>query len=80
MDAAEIKPKLIPDDMLRTRDNSGGLGFTPHTGEWDDGGYVFGGAKSHLSAGGKGPGASHKTSDEGGNDNRKYKRGGDAND
>lgn len=49
-DAAEIKPKLIPDDQLLPRDNSGGLDYTPHTAEWDDGGKVIG-AKSHLSAG-----------------------------
>ena len=51
-DAAEISPKLIPDENLMGRDNSGGLDFTPHTAEWDEGGYVFGGAKSYLSAGG----------------------------
>jgi hypothetical protein len=77
-DAAEIKPKFIPDDKLRTRDNSGGLGFDDnHSGEWDDGGYIFGGAKSHLSAGGGGPGSKHKTDDEGDSDNKKFKRGSD---
>jgi len=78
MDAAEIKPKFIPDDKLRARDNSGGLGYEPHTGEWDDGGYIQMGAKSHLSAGGKeGPGASHKTGDEDHDANKKFKRGED---
>lgn len=55
MDAAEIKPKFVPDERLVTRDNSGGPGFKTHHGQWDDGGYVHGGSKSYLSAtGGKG--------------------------
>ncbi len=48
-DAAYIKPKLIPDDELRGRDNSGGIDFHPYTQEWDDGGIVTG-MKPHLSA------------------------------
>jgi hypothetical protein len=51
-DAATIKPKLIADYLLQGRDDSGGADFDPYTGQWDDGGYVFGGAKSHLSASG----------------------------
>ena len=49
-DASYIKPKFVPDTYLRPRDDSGGLGFHPHSGEWDDGGVVTGGAKSYLSA------------------------------
>lgn len=52
-DAADTKPKMVPDDKLLTRDDSGGPGFKTHTGQWDDGGYVTGGAKGHLSTGGK---------------------------
>lgn len=55
-DAAEIKPKFVPDESLLARDNSGGIDYTPHTAEWDDGGNVKG-AKSYLSAGGSGKGA-----------------------
>lgn len=50
-DAAEMKPRLIPDDKLLPRDDSGGPGFDPYTAEFDDGGRVTG-AKSHLSVGG----------------------------
>lgn len=52
-DAAEIKPKFVPTDALLPRDNSGGIDYTPHTAEWDDGGDVKG-SKSYLSAGGGG--------------------------
>lgn len=52
-DAAEIKPKFIPDDELLGRDDSGGTGFEPYTQKWGDGGRVTG-AKSHLSATGGG--------------------------
>ena len=51
-DAAYIRPKLIPDGNLRPRDDSGGLGWHPHSGDWDDGGFILGGAKAHLSPGG----------------------------
>jgi len=54
-DAATIKPKFVPDEALKPRDDSGGISFEPYTQQWDDGGYVTGGAKAHLSAsGGKG--------------------------
>jgi hypothetical protein len=77
-DAAEIKPKLIPDEKLRTRDNSGGLGYElNHSGDWDDGGYIHGGAKGHLSAGGAGPGAGHKVNNEDSQRNKSFKRGED---
>ena len=49
-DASYIEPKLIPDDELLGRDDSGGPDWDPHTADWDDGGYVTGGAKAHLSA------------------------------
>lgn len=52
-DAAEIKPKFIPDDELMARDDSGGPGFVPYTMKFGDGGRVTG-AKSHLSASGGG--------------------------
>ncbi len=53
-DAAEITPKFVPDADLLPRDNSGGPGYKTHTAQFDDGGYVAGGAKAHLSAtGGK---------------------------
>ncbi len=52
-DAAWIKPKLIPDDELLPRDNSGGIDFDPHTAQFGDAGYVTG-AKAHLSASGGG--------------------------
>jgi hypothetical protein len=53
-DAAEIRPKLIPDEALLPRDNSGGLDMSSleHTADWDDGGFVMGGEKRHLSADG----------------------------
>lgn len=54
-DAAEIKPKFVPDENLLPRDNSGGPGYESRTAEFDDGGYVKG-EKSHLSAGGKSKG------------------------
>lgn len=58
-DAAEISPKMIPDDELLPRDNSGGIDFENlYTAQWDDGGRVTG-PKSHLSAEG---GGSSKTS------------------
>ena len=50
-DAAYIKPKLIPDDELLTRDDSGGPDYQPYTAEFGDGGYVVG-EKAHLSASG----------------------------
>jgi hypothetical protein len=50
-DAAEMKPRLMPDAALLPRDNSGGRGFDPYTAEFDDGGRVTG-AKKHLSVGG----------------------------
>lgn len=50
-DAAEIKPKFIPDMALLPRDNSGGLDYEPRTGMWDDGGRPVG-QKSYLSASG----------------------------
>ncbi len=50
-DAAEITPKLIPDDELLARDNSGGIDFgATYTAQWGDGGRVTG-PKGHLSAG-----------------------------
>jgi hypothetical protein len=52
-DAAYIKPKFIPNDELRARDNSGGLDFEPYTAEFGDGGRVTG-DKAHLSARGGG--------------------------
>lgn len=50
-DAAEMKPRLMPDSALLPRDNSGGPGFDPYTAEFDDGGRVTG-PKKHLSVGG----------------------------
>jgi hypothetical protein len=50
-DAAEIKPKFIPDYELLGRDDSGGPGFNPYTAQFGDGGRVTG-AKAHLSASG----------------------------
>lgn len=52
-DAAEIRPKFIPNDELLPRDDSGGPGFEPYTAQFGDGGRVTG-AKSHLSASGGG--------------------------
>lgn len=51
-DAAEIKPKFVPEDELMARDNSGGPGFEPYTAKFGDGGRVTG-PKAALSAGGK---------------------------
>jgi hypothetical protein len=50
-DAAEITPKLIPDEDLLPRDNSGGIDGKEfrYTQEFDDGGRVTG-PKDHLSA------------------------------
>ena len=48
-DAAYIKPKLVPDDELLPRDDSGGPEWAPYTMEFGDGGYVTG-DKAHLSA------------------------------
>lgn len=48
MDAAEMKPRLIPDYELLGRDDSGGPEFDPYTAEFGDGGYTTG-EKSHLS-------------------------------
>lgn len=48
-DAAEIKPKFVPDYELLGRDDSGGPEFEPHTAEFGDGGNVTG-PKGHLSA------------------------------
>ena len=50
-DAAEIRPKFIPDFELLPRDDSGGPGFEPYTAQFGDGGRVTG-AKSYLSASG----------------------------
>lgn len=52
-DAAEIKPKFVPREALLPRDNSGGLDYTPKTGDWDEGGEIVG-SKAYLSAGGGG--------------------------
>lgn len=48
-DAASIKPKFVPDDELRPRDNSGGIDWSGYSAQFGDGGYVTG-AKDHLSA------------------------------
>lgn len=50
-DAAEIKPKFIPDMQLLPRDNSGGLDWEPRVQVWGDGGKPMG-QKSYLSASG----------------------------
>lgn len=50
-DAADMKPRFVPDDDLQARDNSGGPGFESHTGQFGDGGRVTG-AKAHLSVSG----------------------------
>jgi hypothetical protein len=52
-DAADMKPKFIPNDELLPRDDSGGPGFEAYTAEFGDGGRVTG-AKSHLSVTGGG--------------------------
>jgi hypothetical protein len=49
-DAADIKPKFVPDEALLPRDNSGGIDYTPRHGEWDDGGKPLG-PKPYLSTG-----------------------------
>lgn len=52
-DASYIEPRLMPDQELLPRDDSGGPDYQPRTAQWGDGGYVMG-AKAHLSArGGK---------------------------
>lgn len=54
-DAAEMKPRLIPDYELLGRDDSGGPDYQPYTAQFGDGGFVQGGDKKHLSvSGGKG--------------------------
>jgi hypothetical protein len=52
-DAAEITPKLVPDDELLPRDDSGGPDWEPYNMQFGDGGRVTG-AKTHLSASGGG--------------------------
>lgn len=47
-DAAEIKPKFVPNDELMARDNSGDP--NPRSAEFGDGGKVTG-PKAALSAG-----------------------------
>lgn len=51
-DAAEMKPRLIPDYELLPRDDSGGLDFQPYNAQWGDAGFVQGGDKAHLSVSG----------------------------
>jgi hypothetical protein len=72
-DASYRPPSFIPDDSLLPRDDSGGLNFERHTGEFGDGGYVFGGEKSYLSA----SGMNGNMSDDDGenNDGNNTKRG-----
>lgn len=50
-DAAEVSPRLIDDENLLPRDNSGGVGFSPYTAQFGDGGRTTG-FKAHLSPGG----------------------------
>jgi len=50
-DAVNMKPKFIPNSQLHGRDDSGGLYFDAYTQMFDDGGYVYGGDKPHLSVG-----------------------------
>lgn len=50
-DAADMRPRLMPDDALLPRDDSGGPEFTPYTQEFGDGGRVTG-TKAHLSVSG----------------------------
>ena len=52
-DAAYIKPKMVPNDELLARDDSGGPDYQPYTAAFGDGGYVTG-EKPHLSAHGEG--------------------------
>lgn len=47
-DASYIKPRLIPDNELLGRDDSGGPEWDPYTAQFGDGGYVTG-EKAHLS-------------------------------
>lgn len=48
-DAATIRPKLVPDNDLLPRDDSGGLGYNPYTAQFGDGGYSPGlNEKKHL--------------------------------
>ena len=49
-DASYIKPKLIPNDELLARDDSGGPDYQPYTAAFGDGGFVVG-EKPHLSTG-----------------------------
>lgn len=49
-DAAYIKPKLVPNDELLARDDSGGPDYQPYTAAFGDGGFVHG-EKPHLSTG-----------------------------
>jgi hypothetical protein len=51
-DAAEMKPRLMPDYVLLGRDDSGGPEWQPRTAQFGDGGFVTGGAKAHLSVSG----------------------------
>lgn len=55
-DATTISPKLIPDESLLPRDNSGGIDFEPYTMVFGDGGKITGGPKPHLAAGAGGTG------------------------
>lgn len=51
-DAAYIKPKFVPDEVLHGRDDSGGYDWSDnYTQQFGDGGRVTG-TKSWLSAGG----------------------------
>lgn len=51
-DAAEMKPRLIPDYVLIPRDDSGGIDYQPYTAQFGDGGFVIQGDKAHLSVSG----------------------------
>lgn len=48
-DAASIKPKFVPDEERKARDNSGGPDFKPHSAQFGDGGKVTN-PKTSLSA------------------------------
>lgn len=48
--AVDITPRLIPNEKLMPRDNSGGAGFDEYNAEFGDGGRVTK-PKSYLSAG-----------------------------
>lgn len=52
-DAAEMRPRFIPDFELLPRDDSGGPDWDPRTAEFGDGGKVTG-EKAHLSVRGGG--------------------------